>query len=142
MIGYRSPFRISFVGGGSDIRDFYKINDGKVFSITINKYVYIIAHNFFYNKIQLKYSKTELVNKISEIEHPIFKEVLKKYKINSLDINSIADIPSKTGLASSSAFTCALVATLRAVLNLSTRNELIAKEACDIEINKLQPHES
>tara|TARA_E500000178_G_scaffold61382_1_gene58070 strand:- start:864 stop:1832 length:969 start_codon:yes stop_codon:yes gene_type:complete len=137
MIGYRSPFRISFVGGGSDIKDFYKYYDGKVFSLTINKYVYILAHDFFYNKIQLKYSKTELVDKINQIEHPIFREVLKKYKVSSLDINSIADIPSKTGLASSSAFTCALIATLRATLKKKITNELVAKEACNIEINKL-----
>ena len=72
MIGYRSPFRVSFVGGGSDLKDFYEKSEGSVVSLPVDKYIYIIANKFFYNKIQLKYSKTELVSDIKYIKHSIF----------------------------------------------------------------------
>ena len=110
MIISRTPFRISFAGGGSELSSFYSQQMGAVLSTSINKYVYIAIHPFFDSrKIQLKYSKTELVSSFDEIQHPIFKEVLKMSDLTGIDLNSIADIPAGTGLGSSSAFTVGLL---------------------------------
>ena len=84
MIGSRTPFRMSFIGGGSDLKEFYCRSAGSVLSTTINKYMYIFVHPFFDNRIQIKYSKTELVNKVSQIKHPIVRELLKKFNINGI----------------------------------------------------------
>lgn len=139
MIISRTPFRISFAGGGSDLPSFYKKHTGAVLSTSINKYMYLAIHPFFErNKIQLKYSKTELVNSIDEIRHPIFREVLDMYKLSGVDLNSIADVPSGTGLASSSAFTVGLLNAVRAYLGKATSGEKLAQMACDIEINRLK----
>lgn len=138
MIITRTPFRISFAGGGSDLPAFYKQEPGCVLSTSIDKYMFIAAHPFFdKNKIQLKYSKTELVDSVANIQHPIFKQVLKDYKLTGLDINSMADIPAGTGLGSSSSFTVGLLHTVNAYLGKYTSAEQLAAGACDIEISKL-----
>jgi D-glycero-alpha-D-manno-heptose-7-phosphate kinase len=138
MIISRTPFRISFAGGGSDLPSFYRQEPGAVLSTTINKYVYIVIHPFFETKkIQLKYSKTELVSSIEEIRHPIFKEVLKIYQLTGVDLNSIADVPSGTGLGSSSSFTVGLLNAVYAYLNQAIASEYLGKLACEIEIERL-----
>lgn len=138
MIISRTPFRISFAGGGSDLSSFYQKEEGAVLSTSINKYMYIAIHPFFEkDKIQLKYSKTELVDSIDEIQHPIFKEVLKMYGLTGVDLNSIADIPSGTGLGSSSSFTVGLLNAVRTYLGKATSGERLGELACDIEINKV-----
>lgn len=138
MIISRTPFRISFAGGGSDLPSFYKREAGAVLSTSIDKYMYIAIHPFFEkDKIQLKYSKTEQVNNIDAIKHPIFKEVLKMYNLTGVDLNSIADIPSGTGLGSSSSFTVGLLNAVRAYLGKATSGERLGELACDIEINKV-----
>ena len=111
MIITKSPFRVSFVGGGSDLPSFYNHDIGAVLSVSINKYIYISSHKFFSpDQVRLKYSQTETIEKISDIKHPIFKEVLKKFNINgALEISSNADIPSGSGLGSSSSFTANLL---------------------------------
>ncbi|HEU5291188.1 MAG TPA: hypothetical protein VFU05_11125, partial [Cyclobacteriaceae bacterium] len=81
MIITRTPFRISFVGGGSDLEAFYTHHKGAVISTSINKYMYISSHKFFEeDKIRVKYSKTETVSQADDLQHPILKTVLKKYK--------------------------------------------------------------
>jgi D-glycero-alpha-D-manno-heptose-7-phosphate kinase len=137
MIGTRTPFRISFAGGGSDLKEFYSRHPGCVLSTTINKYMFIFVHPFFDERIQVKYSITELVNNISEIKHPIVREALKKFGINGIDINSIADIPAGTGLGSSGSFTVGLLNSLYAYCGKNTAKETLAKEACAIEIDIL-----
>lgn len=138
MIISRTPFRISFAGGGSDLPSFYKKETGAVLSTSINKYMYIAIHPFFEKeKIQLKYSKTELVQSIEDIRHPIFREVLSMYKLKGVDLNSIADIPSGTGLGSSSSFTVGLLNAVRSYLGKATSGEKLAKLACKIEIEKV-----
>jgi D-glycero-alpha-D-manno-heptose-7-phosphate kinase len=134
----RTPFRISFAGGGSDLPSYYKKYGGAVLSTSINKYIYIAIHPFFdKNKIQLKYSNTELVSDFDEIQHPIFKEILLMNELKGIDINSIADIPSGTGLGSSSSFTVGLLNAINAYKNKSSSYEYLAKTASYIEINKL-----
>ena len=139
MIMSRTPFRMSFAGGGSDLRTFYSKHPGQVLSTTINKYMYIAVHPFFGRKnIQVKYSKTELVEDVSQIQHPIVREALKKFGLSGIDINSIADIPAGTGLASSSAFTVGLLHVLYAYQGKFVSQERLAQEACELEIDILK----
>jgi D-glycero-alpha-D-manno-heptose-7-phosphate kinase len=138
MIGSRTPFRMSFIGGGSDLKEFYTRSPGSVLSTTINKYMYIFIHPFFDNRIQVKYSKTELVERIIEIKHPIVREALRKFAIDGIDINSIADIPAGTGLGSSGSYTVGLLHALYSYTNQQVSSELLAKDACEIEIDILK----
>lgn len=138
MIISRTPFRISFAGGGSDLPSFYRQETGVVLSTSINKYVYIAIHPFFDTRnIQLKYSKTELVSSIEDIQHPIFKEVLGMYGLRGVDLNSIADIPAGTGLGSSSAFTVGLLNAVNAYNDKAVSSEQLGKLACEVEIDRL-----
>lgn len=138
MIISRTPFRVSFAGGGSDLPSFYRRSTGAVLSTSIDKYMYIAIHPYFEkDKIQLKYSKTEQVSCIDDIKHPIFREVLKMYGLTGVDLNSIADIPSGTGLGSSSSFTVGLLNTVRAYIGKATSGEKLGELACDIEINRV-----
>ena len=138
MIISRTPFRISFAGGGSDLPSFYRQEMGAVLSTSINKYVYIAIHPFFdARKIQLKYSKTELVSCIDEIQHPIFREVLKIHHLKGVDLNSIADIPSGTGLGSSSSFTVGLLNAVNAYSAKAISSERLGELACEVEIDRL-----
>lgn len=140
MIITRTPFRVSFAGGGSDLREFYSKNGyGAVVSAAINKYMYIVIHPYFHDKIRLKYSKTEDVENIDEIQHPIVRECLKKVKLEKgVEIASFADVPAGTGLGSSSAFTVGLLNALYAYKGKVASKEKLASEACEIEIDILK----
>jgi len=139
MIITRTPFRVSFVGGGSDLREFYCTNGyGAVLSAGINRYMYIVIHPYFHDKIRVKYSKTEDVSNIDEIEHPIVRECVKKVGIaRGIEIASFADIPAGTGLGSSSAFTVGLLNALYAYKGKVVSKGKLAEEACEIEIDIL-----
>ena len=137
MIISRAPFRVSFCGGGSDIPSFYEKYGGCVLSCSIRKYVYIALHPSFNKQtITLKYSKTEEVTDFNEIEHKYFRIMLQDYNVKGVEITSMADIPSGTGLGSSSAFTVAVLKALKAYLKKSYSTYALASEACDVEINK------
>jgi len=138
MIISRAPFRVSFCGGGSDIPSFYEKYGGCVISTSIRKYVYL-AINTAFNKdsITLKYSQTEIVDDIDKIQHRIFKQVLRDFNLKGVEITSMADIPSGTGLGSSSSFTVALLRVLYAYSEKAVSTYKLAKEACDVEINQL-----
>ena len=138
MIITRAPFRVSFCGGGSDLPSFYEKYGGCVLSTTIRKYVYLTINKAF-NKdtITLKYSQTEVVDDASKIQHRIFRQTLKDFGTKGIEITSMADIPSGTGLGSSSSFTVALLKLLYAYNEKSVSAYKVAKEACEIEINQL-----
>ncbi len=138
MIISRAPFRVSFSGGGSDIPAFYEKYGGCVLSTTIRKYVYL-AINKAFNKdsITLKYSKNEVVNDPAKIKHRIFRQVLSDFGNRGIEITSMADIPSGTGLGSSSSFTVALLKLMYTWNEQAASTYKIAKEACEVEINKL-----
>lgn len=140
MIITRTPFRVSFVGGGSDLKEFYTQNGyGAVVSAAINKYMYIVIHPYFHDKIRLKYSKTEDVENVDEIQHPIVRECLRKVEIErGVEIASFADVPAGTGLGSSSAFTVGLLNALYAHKGKIVSKERLASEACEIEIDILK----
>jgi len=138
MIISRAPFRVSFCGGGSDIPSFYEKYGGCVISTSIRKYVYLAINRAFYkDSITLKYSKTEIVDDIDKIQHRIFRQVLKDFNLKGVEITSMADIPSGTGLGSSSSFTVALLRVLYAYSEKAVSTYKLAKEACDVEINQL-----
>ena len=139
MIITRTPFRISFAGGGSDLRNYYEKFGGSVLSVSINKYIYLSMHPYFdENAYLLKYSKTEQAKSLEEIQHPIIREVFRKYGIVGVDFNSSADIPSGTGLASSSAFTVGLLNLCNVYTDKYMDKEEIANQACKIEIEDLK----
>ena len=138
MIITRAPFRVSFCGGGSDLPSFYEQYGGCVLSTTIRKYMYLTIHNYFYKEqIRLKYSQTETVKDYDEIEHKYFKQCLKDFGIMGVEISSMADIPSGTGLGSSSSFTVALLHLLHTYKGEYVSKYKLAKDACEVEINKL-----
>jgi len=139
MIITRTPFRISFVGGGSDMEAFYKRHPGAVLSTSINKYMYISSHRFFFpEQLRVKYSETETVNHVDELRHPLLRESLRKVGVTrGIEISSIADIPSGTGMGSSSSFTVGLLHCLYAVKREYVTSEKLAREACEIEIDTL-----
>lgn len=139
MIITRTPFRLSFLGGGSDLREFYSRNGyGAVVSTAINKYMYIIIHPYFHDKIRIKYSGTEDVNAASEVRHPLARECLKKVGIESgVELASFADVPAGTGLGSSSSFTVGLLHALYAYKGAAVSKERLAREASEIEIDIL-----
>jgi D-glycero-alpha-D-manno-heptose-7-phosphate kinase len=138
MIGVRTPFRVSFAGGGSDLPCFYSKQPGCVLSTSVNKYMYILVHRFFDDRIQVKYSRTELVDRVADIQHPIVRVALEQFGINGIDINSIADIPAGTGLGSSCSFTVGLLHALCAYAGQFVSKEWLARKACEIEMDILQ----
>jgi D-glycero-alpha-D-manno-heptose-7-phosphate kinase len=139
MIISRTPLRISFAGGGSDLPGFYTEEQGAVLSTSIDKYIYLAMHPYFYrDKILLKYSKNELVDNYSDIVHPIFRECLQMYDVHGVEITSMADVPSGTGLGSSSSFTVSLVHILNTYQQRFVSQEYLASKACEIEIERLK----
>ena len=137
MIICKTPLRISFVGGGTDFKDFFDYHQGKVISATINKYMYVCLKKS-YKEIYLKYSKFENVKHYKFVKHPIVREILKYYNLNNLDIASFSDIPGGTGLGSSSAFAVSLISCIENLKNISLNKKKISRLATFIEINKLK----
>lgn len=139
MIITRTPFRVSFAGGGSDISSFYEKHGGCVLSTAINKYMYISVHPSFDRKqTVLKYSKTETVSDINNIEHVYFRQVLNNLGVSGVELVSTADIPSGTGLGSSSSFTVGLLHSLYCYKGKYVSKERLASEACEVEIEQLK----
>ena len=157
MLQVKSPLRISFCGGGTDMKEFYSRYGGCVVSATINKYVYLgLTDNLNKNEIVLNYSSlAEKVTDFDQIQHDRFRQCLKMFNISGVNISSMSDVPSGTGLGSSSAFTVGLIKLLmcynrkngkpiflgEGYYNFPDDYEYdIAKLACDIEIDKLQTY--
>ena len=103
MIIVRTPLRLSFVGGGSDLKAFYEHKDGMVISSAIDKFVYVIVKERFDDKIYINYSRKECVDRVDEIEHDLVREVMKITGVEKgVEITTLADIPSEgSGLGSS-----------------------------------------
>lgn len=138
MIITKTPFRVSFAGGGSDLPDFYEKYEGCVLSTSINRYCYLSIHPYFNERYTLlKYSENELVDDLSEIKHRIFNCVLNERKVHGVEITSTADVPGGTGLGSSSTFTVGLINTLNCYQGKYMSKGMIAEKACEVEIQKL-----
>lgn len=139
MILSKTPFRISFFGGGTDMRDFYSQDYGAVLGMTIDKRMYIMMNKKFDDKVRVSYSQTENVSAVDELKHSLVREVLAFYGIkNGIEIITMADIPDKgTGLGSSSSTAVGLVKTISSYLGFSLSSSETATIACEIEIGKL-----
>jgi len=139
MIVSCAPFRVSFVGGGSDLPSFYRQYEGAVLSCSIARYSFVIIHPFFDSEnFNLKYSRTEVTDDVGKIENPILREVFRFLGMKGgLEVASIADIPAGTGLGSSSSFCVALLNGLYAHAGKFVSKERLAAEACVIEIERL-----
>ena len=141
MIITRTPFRISFVGGGTDLPSFFQREYGQVLSTSINKYIYVVAKKqigIVEFKYRINWSQVEMCNRIEDIEHPIVKVVLEKHNIDfPIQITTFSDIPANTGLGSSSAFTVGLLHAIYAMKEIYVSQQQLAAEAAEIEIDVL-----
>ena len=142
MIISRTPFRISFVGGGTDLRSFYTEEPGQVLSTSIDKYIYVVVKRqvgIVEYKYRVNWSKVEFCHDIEDIEHPIVREALKLFEIDfPIEITTFSDIPGSTGLGSSSAFSVGLVHALHALKGKHATKHALASKAGSIEVDILK----
>src|SRR5205809_3680651 len=138
MIISRTPLRMSFVGGGSDLPVFYRKYGGAVVSTAINQFVYITVNKKFDEKIRVSYSRTEEARTVERIKHPLVREAMKLLGLKGgMEITSIADIPARgSGLGSSSTFTVGLLHALHAYAEEPVSPAELAVESCQIEIDR------
>jgi D-glycero-alpha-D-manno-heptose-7-phosphate kinase len=139
VITTRSPLRISLGGGGTDLPSYYREHGGFLIAGAINKYVYVNVMRPFTEGIYLKYSQLEHVNGVDEIQHPIIREAIKLlgFRTPQVEITTLADIPSGTGLGSSGSFTTALLKALYVHRMRQIEPKDLAELACEIEIDRL-----
>jgi D-glycero-alpha-D-manno-heptose-7-phosphate kinase len=139
MIVTKTPFRISFFGGGSDLPSYYNQSQGMVVSATINKYIYISLNKKFDDSIRISYSITENVNDVEDLNHDIAKHTLKYFDVcKGLELASISDLPSNgTGMGASSAFAVGLIKALHSYKfpDQIINKNILAELACNIEID-------
>ena len=139
MIFARSPLRISLGGGGTDLPSYYRDHGGYLIAAAIDKYVYVTVMQPFSPGIYLKYSELEQVERVDQIRHPIIREALQLMNPDTaqIEITTLADIPSGTGLGSSGSFTTALLRALYAHQRRLVHTQELAEMACFIEIDRL-----
>ncbi len=139
MIIARSPLRITLGGGGTDLPSYYREHEGFLIAAAIDKYVYVTVMRPFKPGIYLKYSQLEHVDRTADVKHPIVREAIDMlgFKTPQVEITTLADIPSGTGLGSSGSFTTALLKALYAHRKRHVNQEEIAELACRIEIDRL-----
>ena len=140
MIMTRTPFRITLGGGGTDLPSYYSEHGGFVFSVTLDKYMYINFNTpIVDDSIRIKYSRYEEVFDVEEVQHDLAREALKLMGIkNAAEIQSMADIPAGTGLGSSACYLVGLLNALHCYKNDFVSQQQLAEEACHIEINQLK----
>lgn len=139
MIIARSPLRITLGGGGTDLPSYYRDHTGFLIAAAIDKYVYVTAMRPFVPGIFLKYSQLEHVQSADEVQHPIIREAIRmlEFRTPQVEITTLADIPSGTGLGSSGSFTTALIKALYAHRRRTILPSDLARLACEIEIDRL-----
>ncbi len=139
MIITQTPLRISFLGGGTDFREFFLQEEGWVISSAIDKYIFVIIKERFDDKIRVGYTRTELVDHLDELQHELVRECLRKTGITKrVEIATMGDIPSAgSGLGSSSTVTVGLLNAMYTYLGTPRDHETLAREACEIEIDVL-----
>ncbi|MBI4845320.1 MAG: kinase [Candidatus Omnitrophica bacterium] len=144
MIISKTPFRISFFGGGTDYPVWYEANSGAVLSTTIDKYCYLTCRYlppFFEHKHRIVYSKIDTVRNIADIRHPAVRALLQFMDIHKgMEIHHDGDLPARTGLGSSSAFTVGLLYSLYALKGMMPTKHRLAQEAIHIERDVLKEH--
>jgi len=140
MIIARSPLRVTLGGGGTDLPSYYEKFGGFLIAAAIDKYVYITLHDTFVPDLIVKYSELERVPDASKLQHPIIRESFASVGMDghSLELTSMADIPSGTGLGSSGSFTTALLKALHAHKRSLVQPAELAAQACEVEIDRLK----
>ena len=139
MIITQTPLRISFLGGGTDFRDYYLQEGGCVLSSAIDKYVFVIIKERFDDKIRVGYTKTEMIDSLNEVQHELVRETLRKTGITKrIEVATMGDVPSTgSGLGSSSTVTVGLLNAMYTYLGETRDAATLAQEACEIEIEVL-----
>jgi D-glycero-alpha-D-manno-heptose-7-phosphate kinase len=138
MILSRTPLRITFGGGGTDLKSYYSQYGGFLIAAGIDRYCTILVNRRFYDRIRLSYSEMEIVKSAGQIRHRIFREALKMVGIyRNIELHSTADVSSNSGLGSSSCFTVALINAHHAYKGEYLGKRSLAEEACHIEIDLL-----
>lgn len=140
MIISQTPLRISFVGGGTDLKEYWEAEEGKVLSSAIDKYVFVIIKQRFDDMIYLNYSEKVITDDVYKIPHDLIRETMIKTGVDrGVEITTLADIPSEgSGLGSSSSITVGLLNVLYAYTGEQVTAERLAREACEIEIDFLK----
>lgn len=142
MVISRSPLRLSFFGGGTDYPDYFKRKSGAVLGTSIDKYIFVTINKgspFFDHRIRVSYARAEAVRSLDDIQHPSVKAVLKMLGLDELlDIHIFADLPARTGLGSSSAFTVCFLNACHAHQGRFVGKQELAEEAIHIEHDVLQ----
>jgi D-glycero-alpha-D-manno-heptose-7-phosphate kinase len=135
----QTPLRISFLGGGTDFRDYYAQEEGCVLSSAIDKYIFVIVKERFDDRIRVGYTKTEMVDSLDEVQHELVREALRKTGITRrIEIATMGDVPSDgSGLGSSSTVTVGLLNAMYTYLGETRDAATLAQEACEIEIDVL-----
>ena len=138
MIISQTPFRVSFAGGGTDLPVFYRKDYGAVLSTTIDQYMYVTIHRRFEPTIRVSYSRTEMASTLDEVQHELVREAMRLVQIEEpLEITTIGDVPSGTGMGSSSSLTVGLLHALYAYRHRVVTAQLLAEQACRIELDIL-----
>lgn len=141
MIITRTPFRITLGGGGTDLPSFYSEHGGFVFTMAINKYMYICLNrrSVADRKLVIRYSQVETVDSVDEIRHPLAREALRLHGVReNIELTSIADMPGKSGLGSSGSYLVGLLTAIHAYQRTAASPAMIADEACHIEMDVLK----
>lgn len=141
MIISRTPFRISFFGGGTDFPEFFGEHGGAVLAGAINKFCYITVHRlppFFKYRFKANYARMEMVQNVRDFEHPLVRECMRRFPTREcMEVAHVADLPGRTGLGSSSSFTVGLLHALHAYHRHRATPEQLAREAVDVERRKV-----
>ena len=138
MIISQTPYRVSFAGGGTDLPAFYRREYGAVLSTTIDQHIYVTIHRRFEPSIRISYSRTEVAQTLNEVQHELVREAMRAVEIDEpLEITTIGDVPSGTGMGSSSSLTVGLLAALHGYRHRVSSPRLLAEQACKIEIDVL-----
>jgi D-glycero-alpha-D-manno-heptose-7-phosphate kinase len=143
LVMTRTPLRISFAGGGTDLSDFYRREDGAVLSTTINKYVYVTVkrHSKLFNNeaYRLNYAETEMARSLDEVKNDIARECMRLVEVEPpLYISTVADLPAATGLGSSSSFAVGLLRALHAIRDESVSAAQLVEESVYVEVEALK----
>lgn len=136
MIITKTPFRMSFFGGGTDMEDYFKENGGAVLSTTIDKFCYVnVRHlpRFFDYSTELSYSKTERVKEVNEIEHPLIRNTMKMLDMHEIRLTYEADLPARSGLGTSSSFAVGMLLAFYALKGKYADKKKLADEAIYLE---------
>ena len=138
MIISQTPYRVSFAGGGTDLPAYYRREFGAVLSVTIDQHIYVTLHRRFESTIRVSYSRTEVARTIDDVQHELVREAMRMVEIDEpLEITTIGDVPSGTGMGSSSSLTVGLLTALYGYRHRVVSPKLLAEQACRIEIDIL-----